>query len=98
MGQIVTEGEFEYLRFEEFSSPGYKTSIFTVCNQEGDLLGNVEWYSPWRRYCFAGLQRPPNATWFDSVYLKEIAAFMEWANERHKRKRKESRSKTRGSG
>lgn len=43
----------EYLRFERKEIKGRKTPIVKVWNRRyGILLGEIEWYGPWRQFCF----------------------------------------------
>lgn len=47
--------EFKHIYFEDISEeyPKRKTQVW-ICrsNSKDDFLGIVEWYSPWRQYCF----------------------------------------------
>jgi hypothetical protein len=60
--------------------PGHRTKCWTVVPRrdketggEADYaeLGQVKWFSPWRRYCFF----PLTNTIFDAACLTEIARF-----------------------
>ena len=43
---------YKYIRIEEISQKP-KTSVYTVFNsKDGSYLGTIEWYGPWREYCF----------------------------------------------
>jgi len=46
-------------------------------------LGQVRWYSWWRRYCFF----PKSATLYDAACLKEIAGFCERETIKHRQNR-----------
>lgn len=59
-----------FLNFEQVGrSPSGKTRRINVANRGGATLGNVEWYAPWRRYCFA----PTGPAVFDAACLHDIA-------------------------
>jgi hypothetical protein len=63
-----------WIRFELLRDPTRKTKIWRVVNaQYNSFLGNVKWYSPWRKYCFA----PDDGTVFEQDCLRDIAAFCE---------------------
>lgn len=50
-----------------------KTDTWEVRNKRtNDLLGEVRWYAPWRKYCFYVHQRSV----FDDKCMQEIASFM----------------------
>ena len=60
---------------------GRKTQVYGVTTKgdKGDggdyaELGEVRWYSPWRRYSFF----PTNGSLFESQCLRDIAAFCDW--------------------
>ena len=62
-------------------APGRKTAQWSVvANQGGDLLGNVQWDTGWRRYIFA----PAEMTSFEQDCLRDIAAFIEDETRKHK--------------
>lgn len=42
----------EFLRFESQSSESGLTQIVEVYNSHLTRLGQIRWFSPWRRYCF----------------------------------------------
>lgn len=44
----------EYLHFESLGkSASGKTLVYGVISvTQGDLLGHIRWYGPWRQYCF----------------------------------------------
>ena len=68
--------------FDEVRSDGKKTCVWSVRTRRGDAtLGEVKWYSPWRKYAFF----PAAGCLFEEVCLKEIAAFLEWATETHQK-------------
>jgi len=43
----------QYLVFDELETPKRKTKVINVINIKGDdVIGMIEWYGPWRQYCF----------------------------------------------
>lgn len=62
------------LRFDlQGTSESGKTKIWRVYNKHNDFfLGKVQWYAPWRKYCF--LPAPIESV-FDANCLTEIAAY-----------------------
>lgn len=60
-----------FLTFEPEVAPrGWVTKVWTVAIQ-GVRLGQIRWWSPWRRYVFA----PSEGTLFDTTCLEELARF-----------------------
>jgi len=60
-----------------------KTKVWVVReSKHGDILGTIQWYSPWRQYVFW--------TFIDTVfswdYLKAISKFLKKVNLEHKKK------------
>ncbi len=46
--------EYQYIHFIHVPTPTRKTERYFCHNLSGgDMLGVVEWYGPWRQYCFA---------------------------------------------
>lgn len=61
-----------YLRIEEEGlSPSGKTKIFSVRATSGAMLGEIKWFSAWRKYCFF----PEAATVFDRDCLEMIGNY-----------------------
>lgn len=56
------------------------TKIWEVASKQGTILGEIRWYSAWRRYCFA----PCIDTIFDANCLKDIYGFVVEAMAKHK--------------
>lgn len=54
------------------SSDSGKTSIFDVFSGD-QMLGEIRWYAPWRRYCFY----PKDNTLFDRNCLLEVIAMID---------------------
>lgn len=67
--------ETTHLRFWfHGTSDSGKTDRFTVSGKNDlNVLGWIDWYSPWRRYTY----HPTNQTLYDSSCLKEIAEFID---------------------
>jgi hypothetical protein len=60
-----------YLTFTEYPAKGV-TKRWTVASKTGVVLGEVKWYSAWRRYIFF-----PNAlTCYDADCLLDIVTFL----------------------
>lgn len=57
-----------------------KTDTWQVFANSGAELGCIKWFSHWRQYCFD----PSDHTTFNSGCLKDLAAFLEQVNERHR--------------
>lgn len=78
--------KYKYINFIlEGRRKGRKTETWKCCNNEpGDCLGYVEWYRPWRQYCFTpGFD---DVFVFNSTCLTDIANFLKQVNEGHKAK------------
>jgi hypothetical protein len=56
-------------------SRGYqrKTNIYEVLTKDNYLLGRIEWYSRWRKYCFY----PSDGTLYEETCMREISQFIE---------------------
>lgn len=59
------------LSFREIKDTG-KTKAWSVHSPDGTRLGDVSWYSHWRRYVFT----PCGGTLFDADCLGSIVAFI----------------------
>ncbi len=67
-----TEGAF--IRFVSSGvRPGQKTERWDVEATDGGVLGEIKWFSRWRRYCFF----PQPETVFEQVCMREIGEFIE---------------------
>jgi hypothetical protein len=64
--------DYKYLHFIEIYSKT-KTKKFEVMNISNDLLGYVQWYAPWRKYCF--YVESPGLV-FDAGCLADIQEFI----------------------
>lgn len=65
--------KFKHIYFEKISDSGKTSQWECYNNSSHDLLGNVEWYTRWRQYCFC-----PEGyiTIFSGGCLDDISAFM----------------------
>ena len=63
---------YQYIHFVEVEKKA-KTSVWSCRNNRtGGELGRVEWYGPWRQYCFF----PEPTTVFNVTCLKDIIDFL----------------------
>ena len=63
----------KWIKFQEARNTG-KTKIWDVVTKDGaTLLGQIKWYSPWRKYSFF----PSENTVSEPTCLKDIASFIE---------------------
>ena len=83
--------EFEYIHFVEMTSvtaSASKTKHWECRNRCFDLLGEVRWHSPWRKYCFfiENSMFPAKGDFvvLASGCLTNISEFLTEANELHK--------------
>lgn len=75
----TTEGT--HIRFDRRSNPGRKTLIWAVVPRDGSgEIGSVQWYSPWRKYCFI----PLGNCVFEEVCMREISDFIVARTREHK--------------
>lgn len=66
----------KYLRAVQLVRPmTRKTDTWSILSNDGDILGSVRWYGPWRQYVFC----PVNAI-FNAGCLKDIVAFLNRVN------------------
>jgi len=49
-----------------------KTKVWGVFTKQGDMIGTVSWYPPWRQYCF----EPESGTVWAASYLRDVEAFI----------------------
>lgn len=61
----------EYIKFIEIEVKS-KTSVWQITGNDGNVLGHVKWYAPWRRYCFF----PASNSLFDRSCLNDIYQFI----------------------
>lgn len=72
-----------YLHFDEGVAPrGWTTKLWNVGSafNTGVWVGQVRWYSHWRKYTFY----PAPESTFDPACLREIADFCENRTEEHR--------------
>lgn len=68
---MTTIIESKYLKFIHFSnSPSGKTKIIHIFSSMNDKyrIGVIQWYSPWRKYCFY----PDYLTIWDMNCLQDV--------------------------
>lgn len=63
----------KYIEFFPGASKPRTKTWGIVSKSSGDLLGVVEWYGPWRQYCFF----PEEGMVFSKGCLEDINAFIE---------------------
>lgn len=71
--------EGEYVTFEMYGE-AKKTVIWRVMSKRGGWLGDVKWFSRWRKYSFF----PAPHCVFEQVCLRDIAEFVEERTKEHK--------------
>jgi len=60
---------------------GAKTDTWEVWSlNEANHLGQVRWYTPWRKYSFF----PASGTVWEQDCLRSIAVFLEWETKKHR--------------
>lgn len=70
-----------WIRFNEMRrSASGRTRIWHVVSLDGQLLGEVHWFSRWRKYAFF----PHPGTVFEQDCLRELATFCERQTAEHK--------------
>jgi hypothetical protein len=65
--------ETQYLLFEKQTHNNRKTYIVNVKNKNGLLLGEIMWFSQWRRYVF---YPSTNKILFDETCLSDIKDYI----------------------
>ena len=63
----------KHLAFFRIEDNSRKTLVFDVYNDHGFCLGQVRYFTRWRKYSFF----PMESTVYDSGCLKEITAFID---------------------
>jgi len=72
----------KYLEFRPLPIYG-KTDIYSVdARSSGSSLGRIQWYGPWRQYCFF----PALDCVFNNMCLKDIAEFCSEVTAQHRAK------------
>lgn len=70
------ETKYKYIHFEarqtEALFPNVKPGFVIRNNKSDAILGAIEWYPPWKRYCFI----PNEVAIFDSSCLADIQHFI----------------------
>jgi len=68
-----------YISFRNVGHIAKRTTLTWEVHNQG-ILGHVEWFSRWRKYCFA----PVGGTVYEETCLREIAEFCVAATKEHK--------------
>jgi hypothetical protein len=64
--------QYKYINFVKIADKP-KTSVFAcINNRSGEPLGTVQWYAPWRQYCFF----PANECVFNVGCMDDIKDFI----------------------
>jgi len=75
---------FRFIHFTETANPGRKTKIWVCYTNSTDMpLGIVQWYSPWRQYCFY----PTNTLVLSADCLRDLVTFIDGKQREHKEER-----------
>lgn len=70
---MVAEVRYQYIHFVRVGEKP-KTSVWSCRNnRSGGELGTVEWYGPWRQYCFL----PSGPSVYSDGCLQDIQTFIE---------------------
>ena len=72
------------------SIEGRKTNSYSVMTLENIKLGQIKWFSNWRKYCFY----PQQDTVYEEVCLKEIAEFIQQETYNYKKNREKRNANT----
>lgn len=67
-----------------------KTDLWWVYSNGGDWLGMIQWYAPWRQYCFDSV---PKGTVLAKSCLRDLADFCDQETKKYKSKNHCSTSK-----
>ena len=77
------ETENKHIKIVETPHKG-KTKKFDVISKSSEyILGYIDWYNPWRQYCFTVY--PDGETVFNSTCLELITNFLKDINVEHKK-------------
>lgn len=74
--------ETEFLIIKEFHNTG-KTSKFEILNKSNTLLGYIQWYGAFRKYCFY----PSSNTIWDNKCLNDVLDVLKTLMNERKEKR-----------
>lgn len=78
----------KYLRVDKLDLPGIKTDTWVVRANDGNSLGEVKWYGPWRQYTLWTIL----GTVFNRDCLTALAGFLHEVNEEHRKALKARRA------
>lgn len=80
MNNVRQDHKFQYITFILERDTG-KTQLWRCQNIEhGDKLGQIQWYGPWRQYCFVCC----SGVVLSAGCLKDVQVFIERLMEAHK--------------
>jgi hypothetical protein len=80
-GTASSDWNGTYIQFHRTApAPGRKTQIWEVRAQGGFVLGQVKWFSRWRKYCFFA----NGETVYEQTCLADIAEFIVLMTLKHK--------------
>ena len=79
---MADEIKYEYFRVVRMPrEPGRKTDVYEVVSREETFLGTLQWYGPWRQYCFF----PEYDTVWSAGCLRDVQAFLDGLAEERKK-------------
>ncbi len=79
----AVSGEGTWVKFVE-GPPKPKTKTWSIMSkyEEGLELGQISWFSKWRKYAFF----PKDSTLYEEKCLRDIAQFLQDQTKKHKAK------------
>ena len=73
----------EYFFITKINEANRKTPIYYIFEYNTNCIGEIKWYSPWRKFCFY----PDKNTIWDSKCLVQIVEQLDNINLKYKEKR-----------
>jgi len=73
----------EYFFITKIIEIGRKTPIYYIFEHNTNCIGEIKWYSPWRKFCFY----PDTNTVWDNKCLTDIIQQLDIINKQYKEKR-----------
>jgi hypothetical protein len=80
--------DYQHLHFSKCSSTDKTTQWYCIENRSDGIFGTVQWYAPWRQYCFF----PDRFKVFSQDYLCDIQVFLNQLMDDHRAAAKNRRS------
>jgi hypothetical protein len=69
--------ETKYLTFDAYNIPSRKTKHVSICNKNsGEEIATIDWYGPWRQYCFMPERFEFNTVW-NSTCLTDVISVID---------------------